>query len=119
MNARLLFRSYPQVRNGASPQNNRCTGRMEQKPAMLIEKILTRAKTDGLAKTPDDLSTVIPHDHLAAGNIIPLSLPEQLDMIAMQYNQHLRWEQNPKAASSVIVRFAPLPSQAVPRKKNN
>ena len=88
-----------------------------QKPAMLIEKILTRAKTDGLAKTPDDLSTVIPHDHLAAGNIIPLSLPEQLDMIAMQYNQHLRWEQNPKAASSVIVRFAPLPSQAVPRKK--
>ena len=88
-----------------------------QKPSLLIEKILTRVKTDSLAVTPDDLSTVIPHDHLAAGNIVPLSLPEQLDMIAMQYNQHVRWEQNPKDASSVLVRFAPLPSLTAPRKK--
>ena len=88
-----------------------------QKPAVLIEKILTRAKTDTVAVTPDDLLTAIPHDHLAAGSIAPLSLPEQLDMIAMQYNQHLRWEQNPKDVSSAIGRFASLPSQTVPRKK--
>ena len=82
-----------------------------QKPTVLIEKLLARTKTDNLAVTPDDLSTVIPHDHLAAGSIPPLSLPEQLDLVAMQYNHHLLWKQNPQGASAVLVQFVPLPSR--------
>ena len=46
-----------------------------QKPLILIEKLLARTNTDSLTITPDDLSTVIPHDHLAAGSIPPLSFP--------------------------------------------
>ena len=65
-----------------------------QKPLILIEKLLARTNTDSLTITPDDLSTVIPHDHLAAGSIPPLSLPEQLDLVAMQYNQHILWKQS-------------------------
>ena len=84
-----------------------------QKPTALIEKLLT--KTDNLAVTPDDFSTVIPHDHLAAGSIPPLSLPEQLDMVAMQYNHHLLWKQNPQKSSTVLVQFVPLPSLTEPK----
>lgn len=86
-----------------------------QKPTVLIKKLLTRIKADTLAVTPDDLSTVIPHDHLAAGSIPPLSLPEQLDLVAMQYNHHLLWKQNPQEPSAVLIQFAPLPSPTEPK----
>ena len=86
-----------------------------QKPTVLIEKLLARIKADTLAVTPDDLSTVIPHDHLAAGSIPPLSLPEQLDLVAMQYNHHLLWKQNPQESSAVLVQFVPLPSPTEPK----
>lgn len=86
-----------------------------QTPTLLIEKLLARTKTDNLAVTPDDLSTVIPHDHLAAGSIPPLSPPEQLDLVAMQYNHHLLWKQNPQGASAVLVQFVPLPSRTEPK----
>ena len=86
-----------------------------QKPMVLIEKLLAQTKTDNLAVTPDDLSTVIPHDHLAAGSIPPLSLPEQLALVAMQYNHHLLWKQNPQGASAVLVQFVPLPSPTEPK----
>lgn len=86
-----------------------------QKPAVLIEKLLAQTKTVNLAVSPDDLSTVIPHDHLAAGSIPPLSLPEQIDLIAMQYNHHLLLKQNPQRASAVLVQFAPLPTPTEPK----
>ena len=86
-----------------------------QTPTLLIEKLLARTKTDNLAVTPDDLSTVIPHDHLAAGSIPPLSPPEQLDLVAMQYNHHLLWKQNTQGASAVLVQFVPLPSRTEPK----
>ena len=88
-----------------------------QKPTALIEKLLARTKTANLAVTPDDLSTVIPHDHLAAGSIPPLSLPEQLDLVAMQYNHHLLWKQNPQKSSAVLVQFVPLPSPTKPKEQ--
>lgn len=88
-----------------------------QKPIVLIEKLLERLKTDTLSVTPDNLSTVIPHDHLAAGSIPPLSLPEQLDLVVMQYNHHLLWQQNPQSASAVLVQFVPLPSPTEPKEK--
>ena len=86
-----------------------------QKPTVLIEELLARIKADTLAVTPDDLSTVIPHDHLAAGSIPPLSLPEQLDLVVMQYNHHLLWQQNPQESSAVLVQFVPLPSPTEPK----
>ena len=86
-----------------------------QKPTILIEKLLARIKADTLAVTPDDLSTVIPHDHLAAGSIPPLSLPEQLDLVAMQYNHHLLWKQTPQEPSAFLIQFVPLPSPTEPK----
>ena len=82
-----------------------------QKPIVIIEKLLERLKTDTLSVTPDNLSTVIPHDHLAAGSIPPLSLPEQLDLVVMQYNHHLLWQQKP---SECISCFGPVCSTASP-----
>lgn len=88
-----------------------------QKPLILIEKLLARTNTDSLTITPDDLSTVIPHDHLAAGSIPPLSLPEQLDLVAMQYNQHILWKQSSQDASAVSASFVPLPPPTDPKKQ--
>ena len=88
-----------------------------EKPLILIEKLLARANTDSLTVTPYDLSNLIPHDHLAAGSIPPLSLPEQLDLVVMQYNHHTLWKQSSNDASAVSVSFVPLPPPTDPKKQ--
>jgi hypothetical protein len=68
-----------------------------------------QSATSGLTITTDGLPEGIPHDHLAAQTNPPLTLPEQLDLIAMQYDQQLLWSQGFESPSTLVVTPAPLP----------
>ena len=86
-----------------------------QQPATLIMDLLAQSATtgqsatSGLTITTDGLPEGIPHDHLAAQTNPPLTLPEQLDLIAMQYDQQLLWSQGFESPSTLVVTPAPLP----------
>ena len=86
-----------------------------QQPATLIMDLLAQSATtgqsatSGLTITTDGLPEGIPHDHLAAQTNPPLTLPEQLDLIAMQYDQQLLWSQSSESPSTLVVTPAPLP----------
>ena len=86
-----------------------------QQPASLIMELLAQSATigqparTGLTITTDDFPEGIPHDHLAAQTIAPLTLPEQLDLIAMQYDRQLLWSQGSESPSTLVVTLATLP----------
>ena len=86
-----------------------------QQPATLIMDLLAQSAitgqsaTSGLTISTDGLPEGIPHDHLAAQTNPPLTLPEQLDLIAMQYDQQLLWSQGFESPSTLVVTPAPLP----------
>ena len=86
-----------------------------EQPATLIMDLVAQPATPvqpataGLTITTDGLPQGIPHDHLSAQTIAPLTLPEQLDLIAMQYDQQLLWSQSSESPSTLVVTPAPLP----------
>ena len=74
--------------------------------------------TTGLTITTDGLPEGIPHDHLAAQTIPPLTLPEQLDLIAMQYDQQLLWSRGSESPSTLVVTPAPLPPSSGTKRRD-
>ena len=98
-----------------------------QQPARLIMDLLAQPATPvqpatpataGLTITTSGLPQGIPHDHLAAQTIPRLTLPEQLDLIAMQYDQQLLWAQIPESPSTLVVTPAPLPPSSGTKKRD-
>ena len=100
-----------------------------QQPASLIMDLLAQPTTTGqpttsgqpattgLTITTDGLPEGIPHDHLAAQTIPRLTLPEQLDLITMQYDQQLLWGQSSESPSTLVVTPAPLPPSSGTKKR--
>jgi hypothetical protein len=94
-----------------------------QQPATLIMDLLSQPitsgqpATTGLTITTDGLPEEIPHDHLAAQTTPPLTLPEQLDLIAMQYDQQLLWSQSSESQSTLVVTPASLPPSSGTKKR--
>ena len=88
-----------------------------QQPASLIMDLLAQPATTGLTITTDGLPEEIPHDHLAAQTTPPLTLPEQLDLIAMQYDQQLLWSQSSESQSTLVVTPASLPPSSGTKKR--
>jgi hypothetical protein len=89
-----------------------------QQPASLIMDLLAQPATTGLTITTDGLPEGIPHDHLAAQTIPPLTLPEQLDLIAMQYDQQLLWSRGSESPSTLVVTPAPLPPSSGTKRRD-
>ena len=89
-----------------------------QQPASLIMDLLAQPATTGLTITTDGLPEEIPHDHLAAQTIPPLTLPEQLDLIAMQYDQQLLWSRGSESPSTLVVTPAPLPPSSGTKRRD-
>ena len=101
-----------------------------QQPASLIMDLLAQPTTTGqpttsgqpattgLTITTDGLPEGIPHDHLAAQTIPPLTLPEQLDLIAMQYDQQLLWSRGSESPSTLVVTPAPLPPSSGTKRRD-
>ena len=95
-----------------------------QQPATLIMDLLAQPitsgqpATTGLTITTDGLPEEIPHDHLAAQTIPPLTLPEQLDLIAMQYDQQLLWSRGSESPSTLVVTPAPLPPSSGTKRRD-
>ena len=89
-----------------------------QQPASLIMDLLAQPATTGLTITTDGLPERIPHDHLAAQTIPPLTLPEQLDLIAMQYDQQLLWSRGSESPSTLVVTPAPLPPSSGTKRRD-
>ena len=97
-----------------------------QQPATLIMDLLAQPATPvqpvqpaiaGLTITTNGLPQGIPHDHLAAQTIPRLTLPEQLDLITMQYDQQLLWGQSSESPSTLVVTPAPLPPSSGTKKR--
>ena len=68
---------------------------------------LAAANTTGVRLRVAEMSGKIPHDHLAAASLPPLSLAERFDLIAMQYGLRVVWK--PPAAGRVEGELSPLP----------
>jgi len=69
------------------------------------------AATGGPRPTVAGIADKLPHDHLAAGSLPPLSLAERCDLIAMQYGLRVGW----RAAGSrrLVGELLPLPDGGV------
>ncbi len=88
-----------------------------QQPATLIMDLLALPSMPGPTFTTEGLPQEIPHDHLAAQAILPLTLPEQLDLIAMQYDRQLLWSQSSGSPSTLVVTPATLPPSSGIKKR--
>ena len=78
-------------------------------PAELLDELIATATASGLPQTLTGLAQTIPHDHLAAGSLPPLSLAERFDLIAMQYGQRVSWEVADRPQGRLQGTLAPLP----------
>ncbi len=78
-------------------------------PAELLDELIATATANGLPQTLTGLAQTIPHDHLAAGSLPPLSLAERFDLIAMQYGQRVSWEVADRPQGRLQGTLAPLP----------
>ncbi len=88
-----------------------------QQPATLIMDLLAQPAMPGPTITTDGLPQEIPHDHLAAQTFPPLTLPEQLDLIAMQYDRQLLWSQSTESPPTLVVTSATLPPSSGIKKR--
>jgi len=79
-------------------------------PAALLEELVTTASASGHPLALIGLEEAVPHDHLAAGSLPPLSLAERFDLLAMQYGQRVDWTVAGRGQGRLQGTLKPLPA---------
>ena len=84
-------------------------------PRELINELIAEAKQHHLTISLPELHAAIPHDHLPAASLPPLTLAERFDLVAMQYGHRVDWSRSHRG-QQVAGRLLPLPdaSAAIP-----
>ena len=77
-------------------------------PATLLTTLLETATPQRLVIDWDE-QPALPHDHLPAGSLPPLSLAERFDLIAMRYGMRVNWTQA-GPSQHLCGRLVPLPA---------
>jgi hypothetical protein len=80
-------------------------------PAGLLEELREEAAAGGLPLPAAGLTEAIPHDHLAAGSLLPLMLAERFDLIAMQYGLRVDWQMAGMNRARLEGRLVPVPAE--------
>ncbi len=84
-------------------------------PAELLEELVAAATASGLPLTLTGLAQTIPHDHLAANSLPPLSLVDRFGLISMQYGRRIDWQGTGRGQARLQGTLVPLPEASAAR----
>jgi len=83
-------------------------------PHALVNELIADASQHQLTLSLPDLNTAIPHDHLPAASLPPLTLAERFELVAMQYGRRIEWSPS-RRGQQVTGRLVPLPAASTTR----
>lgn len=83
-------------------------------PHALVNELIADASQHQLTLSLPDLNAAIPHDHLPAASLPPLTLAERFELVAMQYGRRIEWSPS-RRGQQVTGRLVPLPAASTTR----